>query len=58
MSDSTGKDQGVDAEREYVREALAEGMIDLWYCPAEIMVADILMKPLNQARLNLLRGIM
>ena len=42
----------------YVREALAEGTIDLQYCPAEIMVADILTKPPPKVRFDLLHRIM
>ena len=41
----------------YVREALAEGTINLQYCPMEFMVADILTKPLPKERFDLLHGI-
>ena len=48
----------IDIRYHYVREALAEGTIDLQYCPTEIMVADILTKPPPKARFDLLHGIM
>ena len=42
----------------YVREALAEGTIDLQYCPTETMLADILTKPTPNAEFDLLHGSM
>ena len=52
------KTKEINIRHHYVWEALAERTIDLKYCPVEIMVADILTKPLLKARFNLLHGIM
>ena len=48
----------IDIRYHYVREALAEGTINVQYCPKEIMVADILTKPLHKARFDLAHVIM
>ena len=39
----------------YIREAIESEDIDLEYCPTEMMVADILMKPLPSQRFETLR---
>ena len=47
-----------DIHYHYIREALAEGKINLKFCPTEIIVADILTKPPPKASFELLHGIM
>ena len=45
----------IDIRYHYVREALQEGTIDLFYCPTEEMVADWLTKPLSRGPFEKLR---
>ena len=45
----------IDIRYHYVREALQEGTIDLFYCPKEEMVADWLTKPLSRGPFEKLR---
>ena len=43
-----------DIRYHYIHEATQNGSIDLEYCPTELMVADLLTKPLSQERFETL----
>ena len=45
----------IDIKFHYVREAVKEGTISLTYCPTEMMIADLLTKPLTRIRFQSLR---
>ena len=40
----------------YVREAVQDGVIDLHYCPTNVIVADLLTKPLSKGHLRQAMG--
>ncbi len=42
----------IDVKYHFIRNALAEGKIDIQYCPTEHMVADSLTKPINKVKLH------
>ncbi len=39
-----------DIRRNFIREAIQYGVIDVQYCPTEDMLANILTKPLSKGR--------
>jgi len=39
----------------YIHEAMQNGIVNLCYCPTEVMIADILTKPLPKERFEMLR---
>ena len=52
---SHARTKHIDIRYHYVYEALQEGTIDLFYCPTEEMVADLLTKPLLRGPFEKLR---
>ena len=42
----------------YVWEAIEEGIIEIEYCPADVMIADLLTKPLSKESFERLRQMM
>jgi len=48
----------IDIRFHYVREVIEEGIIEIEYCPTEVMIADLLTKPLSKERFERLRQMM
>ena len=48
----------IDIRYHYIREAMQNGIVNLCYCPTEVMIADILTKPLPKERFEMLRDTM
>ena len=48
----------IDIRFHYVREAIEEGIIEIEYCPTDVVIADLLTKPLSKKRLERLRQMM
>ena len=42
----------------YVWEPIEEGIIEIEYCPTDVMIADLLTKPLSKERFERLRQMM
>ena len=45
----------IDIRFHYVREAIEEGIIEIEYCPTDVMIADLLTKPQSKERFERLR---
>ena len=48
----------IDIRFHYVREAIEEGIIEIEYCPTDVMIADLLTKPLSKEHFERLRQMM
>ena len=48
----------IDIRFHYVRQAVEEGNIEIEYCPTEMMIADLLTKPLSKEHFERLRQMM
>jgi hypothetical protein len=43
----------IDTKYHFVKDLKSQGIIDLQYCPSELNVADLLMKPLASTKINI-----
>ena len=48
----------IDIRYHYVHKAVNEGIVELFYCPTDVMIADVLTKPLSRGRFVALRDSM
>ena len=48
----------IDIRFHYIREAIRKGNIEIEYCPTEVMIADLLTKPLSKEHFERLRQMM
>ena len=55
-TDGTKNCKHVAVRRNFVKEIVNKGLIEIKYCPAELMLADIFTKALQKQRFFLLRG--
>ena len=48
----------IDIQFHYVQETIEECIIEIEYCPTDVMIADLLTKPVSKERFERLRQMM